>query len=95
MTKMGPTMTSLRRRHTAVVARQVDLDLLLLDTDAELIHQLNQTARFIWDHCDGEKSAGQIADLLADEFAVESNVALNDVVETLKKLREVNLVVDA
>ena len=88
-------MEMLRRRLGSVVARTVDRDLLLLDTESELIHQLNETASFIWNRCDGGNSAAEIAQLLADEFAVESNVALNDVVETLKKLREVNLVVDA
>ena len=88
-------MGTMRRRLGAVVAQTVDRDLLLLDTEAELIHQLNATASFIWHRCDGENSATEIARLLADEFAVESNVALNDVVETLNKLREVNLVVDA
>lgn len=88
-------MTTLRRRLGPVVARKVDLDLLLLDTEAENIHQLNETASFIWNHCDGGKSAHQIAELLASEFAVEPELALKDVVETLGKLRVLNLVVDA
>ena len=88
-------MTTVRRRLEPVVARKVDRDLLLLDTEAELIHQLNETASFIWHQCDGGQSAAEIANLLIDKYAVESSVALIDVEATLQKLREVNLVVDA
>lgn len=88
---MNPLNIRLRRKQDAVQAREVDDDLLLLDTDSDQIHQLNLTARFIWQRCDGEQSAEQIAGMLAEVFAVEPQVALEDVVETLGKLQSLKL----
>jgi hypothetical protein len=87
-------MLTLRRRPGPILVRELDTDLLLLDADSDQIHQLNSTARFIWQRCDGKQSAEEIADLLANEFAVESRVALKDVIETLGKLQALNLLVD-
>ena len=75
--------------------REVDRDLLLLDTESDHIHQLNQTASFIWRSCDGTSSAEDIAGSLAKDYEVEKHIALKDVVETLGSLRALNLVVDA
>jgi hypothetical protein len=88
-------MLTLRRRLGPILVRELDADLLLLDADSDQIHQLNSTARFIWQRCDGKQSAEEIADLLASEFAVESRVALKDVIETLGKLQALNLLVDS
>lgn len=88
-------MTTLRKRLAAVMVREVDRDILLLDTESDHIHQLNQTASFIWRSCDGASSAEEIAGLLAKEYEVEKHVALKDVIETLSSLRALNLFVDA
>jgi hypothetical protein len=88
-------MLRLRKKEGPVMVRELDADLLLLDVDSDRIHQLNRTARFIWQRCDGKQTAEEIADLLATEFAVESRVALKDVIETLGKLQALNLLVDA
>ena len=88
-------MTSLRKRRETVLIREVDPEILILDTEADLIHQLNQTAAFIWHQCERATSANEIAALLATEFQIDQDVALKDVVETLERLRELNLVVDA
>jgi hypothetical protein len=64
-------MTKLRRRLKAVMAREVDDGVLLLDTESDRIHQLNQTASFIWSRCDEVASAEEIAVLLAKEFGID------------------------
>lgn len=91
---MGLTMKTLRRRTAAVLVRKVEHDLLLLDTESNRIHQLNDTARFIWQKCDGEQSAESIAEMLTDAYSVETSTALQDVVETLNNLQALNLVVE-
>ncbi len=87
-------MLKLRRKQGPVLVREMESDLLLLDAESDQIHQLNSTARFIWQRCDGKQSAEEIADLLASEFAVELRVALKDVIETLGKLQALNLLVE-
>jgi len=85
----------LRKRLDAVMVREVDPEVLLLDTEADQIHQLNQTASFIWRRCEEVGSAEELAALVAAEFDVEQDLILNDVVETLDQLRALKLIVDA
>ena len=86
-------MTFLRRRLNAVTTHQVGQDLLLLDIESDRIHQLNQTASFIWQKCDEAASAEDIVRSLAAVFDVEERVARQDVTETLTRLRALKLVV--
>ena len=85
----------LRRRLNDIMVRQVGQELLLLDTASNQIHQLNQTATFIWNKCDDARSSDDIARLLAIKYEISYRLAISDVVQTLEKLREVNLIVEA
>lgn len=87
-------MNTIRKKLAGVTIREVDRDLLLLDTETQRIHQLNATASFIWRCCDEAASAEEIAGLLAAEYAVDEHIALRDVAETLRQLRELSLLVD-
>lgn len=77
------------------MVREVDREVLLLDTESNLIHKLNQTASFIWRLLDQGRSADEIAGMLAKEFEVEEHVAARDVSSTLEKLLQLKLVVGA
>ncbi len=72
-------MNSLRRRVNGVMEREVDGEIFLLDTESNLIHQLNRTASFIWRKCQERASVGEIAEVLAKEFDVEEDETLEDV----------------
>jgi hypothetical protein len=85
-------MGSVRRRLDSVMVREVDGELLLLDTNSNRIHQLNRTASFIWQRCDEVASVAELAAELALEFDVERGQALNDVTKTLNTLRSLELV---
>jgi Coenzyme PQQ synthesis protein D (PqqD) len=73
--------------------QNVDQELLILDQGSGVIHQLNPTATLIWQKCDEGLSAPQMAQLLAQKYEIEEDVARKDVVETLEKLKALNLVV--
>lgn len=75
--------------------REVDDGILLLDMEADQIHQLNETAGFIWRQCDGVALATEIAASLALEYGLEEEVAVRDVDMVLSKLRMLNLVIEA
>jgi len=64
-------MTNVRRRVDSLMVREVDGELLLLDTSSNRIHQLNRTASFIWQRCDDVGSEAELAAELAVEFDVE------------------------
>ena len=87
-------MNTMRQKLAGVTMREVDDDLLVLDTETQRIHQLNATASFIWRCCGQAASAEEIAGLLAAEYAIDEHIALRDVAEALSQLRELNLVVD-
>lgn len=65
----------------------------MLDLESGKIHQFNLTASYIWHKCDGKTLLGEIAGLLAAEFDVDRRTAEQDVVATINKLRELQLLV--
>jgi Coenzyme PQQ synthesis protein D (PqqD) len=83
------------RRRTDVQACLLDGELVMLDRDREFVHQLNKTASFIWEQCDGRRTAAEIADQLAETFEVDGQTALKDVLEILVTLKDLNLVENA
>ena len=82
----------LRKRLDALTVREVEDELLLLDTESNRIHQLNRTASQIWRRCD-IASPDSIAAELVREYDVDEEQALSDVVHTLESFRSLNLVV--
>ena len=87
-------VASLRRRRVGIMVRDLDGELIILDTEADRIHQLNRTAGFIWRNLDEAPAPERLAGLLAEEFDVEAHVALTDVLETLQRFRGLNLVLN-
>ena len=87
-------MNRLRKRAESLVVREVCDGILLLDMEADKIHQLNATAGFIWRHCDGVASAGDIAASVARKYDIDEGSAARDVEMALSELRALNLVVE-
>ncbi len=54
--------------------------------------ELNETARFIYDHCDGAQGTDDIARLVAREYDVTVEQAHLDVVTCVAALRDMGLV---
>ena len=84
----------LRRRREGIMIREVVGDLLLLDSESGEIHQLNETATFIWRNCEEAPSVEALAAMLASEFDVAHDVAARDVEDALGRLRALNLLVE-
>ncbi|HEY9532776.1 MAG TPA: PqqD family protein [Burkholderiales bacterium] len=83
------------RRDDAVMVREIDGEVLILDGRTDRIHKLNRTASFIWRRCEEGATAEGIASALAGEFAVHSQTALADVLRTLDELRSLDLLATA
>lgn len=77
-----------------MMVREIGDDLLVLDVEADKVHQLNVTAGLIWRMCESETSPEATARLLAERFDVDAEVALNDIRKTVAELRALNLLVD-
>ncbi len=85
----------IRPKLDGVTVRPVEDELLLLDSETQRIHQLNPTASLIWRCCGEAASEEEIATQLVARYAVDEAVALRDVADTLRRLLELRLVVDA
>ena len=74
------------------ISREVNGEMLVLDGRAELIHQLNPTATFIWQQAQSGSAAAEIALALAEQYDIDPETAHRDVAATLARLKELNLV---
>ena len=81
-------------RRTDVQSRLVDGEMIVLDREHDLIHQFNKTATFIWEHCDGQRSAAEIAQKICENFEVDEPTAVKQVIETLERLENLHLIGD-
>jgi len=81
------------KRRDGLILQKVQQDLLLLDTEFNQIHQLNETASFIWENWEQVPDPVEISRLLAQKFDVEEQVVLNDVSAIVGRLQELNLLV--
>lgn len=81
------------RRRADVTTHALGDELVLHDEKHARVHVLNATARFIWDHCNGEMSEeGLVAVMKALFPEIDETELRNDVLETLKELRFKGLV---
>jgi hypothetical protein len=71
--------------------RTIDGETLILNRQDGRLHQLNPTASFIWDCCDGNSNLADIVDRLAGAYEVDPNTARKDVEEVISNLRSSNL----
>ena len=83
------------KRRPDVRTRLVDGELVVLDRERGLIRQLNKTATYIWQQCDGQHTAATIAGQVCEAFEVDEPTALKDVCEILTRLQNLDLVVKA
>lgn len=79
------------KRRSDIQSRLVDGEIVVLDRQQGLIHQLNKTASYIWEQCNGQRTAAVIAHQVCEVFEVEEPTALTDVLEILKTLQDLKL----
>jgi PqqD family protein of HPr-rel-A system len=85
-------MTDARIGREGLLVREVDGELLVLDTEADRIHQLNSTASEIWRLHHAGSDANEIADALANRFEVDKDKAVTDVFQVLQDFRALGLI---
>ncbi len=79
------------KRRSDLNYRTIDGETVILNRKDGRLHQLNATASFIWDCCDGNSNIAEIIDRLVRAYEVDSSTARKDVGEVLSKLRNSNL----
>jgi methyltransferase-like protein len=79
------------RQRAGLTARTVGGEIILLDRVTNQVHQLNVTASFVWQRCDGEHTGPDIAEALLGAYDVDPLTARDAVVGTLHQLNELGL----
>jgi hypothetical protein len=79
------------KKRTDVNARNIEGEVVILDRRNGAIHQLNQTAAFVWDLCNGDTSLEAIAARLTEAFEIDLDAARRDVGTTLDTLNAIGL----
>ena len=78
-------------RRSDLVYRRVQGETVVLNPDKKVVHQLNPTASFIWDCCDGAHSIDRIAARLVAEYDVDAGTSRKDVDRLVSHLQDLNL----
>jgi hypothetical protein len=78
-------------RRTDLMTRLIEGEVVILDREAGKVHQLNPTAGYVWNNCDGSSTVGSIAERLAEAFDVTPEKALRDVEALLQELQGLGL----
>ena len=60
--------------------------IIALKETNEKVFKLNQTAAYIWEHCDGKKNVEELVNELCEQFSVDKATALEDTVEFIIKM---------
>lgn len=85
-------MTTLKPLHNPMLAwREIEGEVVIISPEESMLHELNQTASFIWKQLDGKRTMEEIARLLAQEFEVPVEQALADTEELVAQLQEKQL----
>jgi hypothetical protein len=84
-----------RKRSDALAAREMEDEVLLLDMEANLIHQLNPAASVIWQRLASPASMLEIAESLVSRFDVALETAERDVAEMVDRLQALGLIVES
>jgi hypothetical protein len=79
------------RRRADLRVRVVDGETVVFDRRQGLIHQLNHTAHYIWERCDGTSTIAEIAQQLATAFVVEVQTAADDVATLVEQFQTLEL----
>jgi len=56
------------------------------------LYPLNRTASRVWELIDGERTAGEIGDIIAREYEIARDEAVADVIRFLKELESIGAV---
>jgi len=67
------------KRRADITTRDVNGETLILDRKHEEVHQLNNTASYVWQRCDGKTSVAEIALSMAHDFCAEPGDVEQDV----------------
>jgi PqqD family protein of HPr-rel-A system len=82
----------LPKRRADLSFRDVDGETVVLDRRLGKVHQLNRTASYVWQHCDGSTEVREIVASLARSYGVEPGDVEADVAAVMARPAELRLI---
>jgi hypothetical protein len=82
----------LPRRRPDFVLHDRELRSFIISPDRSVAHELNPTARAVWELCDGTTTVDELVDAICEVFSVEREVAMADVTAIVDDLVAAGLV---
>jgi Coenzyme PQQ synthesis protein D (PqqD). len=83
-----------KTRRPDLLTSWVDGEVVILDRVRGLVHQLNPTASYIWNACDGRHDVDEIAAGVAADFECAPAAVLDDVLRSLSDFERLGLFVE-
>jgi len=92
------SLTSVVRQSPNIVSRNIAGEAVLVPVartadEVDSIYTLNETASTIWDALDGQRTLGDILDLVVAEYEVTRQQAEQDLYDLVAQLSEVRAIV--
>jgi hypothetical protein len=81
------------QKNPALAWREIDEATVIISPTDSVMHELNDTGSFLWKNIDGQRSAAELAGLLAENYEVAPDVALTDTQALLEEMSSRKLVV--
>jgi hypothetical protein len=78
-------------RRSDIIVRYIEGEAVVLDRHSGFIHQLNHTAIYIWDRCNGQLTTAEIVSQLMLTFEVNESMATHDVSTMLSHFHSLRL----
>jgi hypothetical protein len=85
MTDLNPV------RNPLLAWRMIEGEVVVISPEDSSVHELNETASFIWNALNGERTSAEIAALLSKEYDVVPEEALAHTQELIVSLQEKKL----
>lgn len=80
------------KKRENITVQAVEDETLLLDLASNNIHQLNTSASFIWQNCDGNNTEADLEKLLLNQYEIDAATAKQDTKNIINQLLEMRLI---
>lgn len=87
------TLTHYPQQREDIIAQHVLNEMVLYDSEQEEGYSLNESARGIWDLCNGQRTIQDICLELATPLSIDPNLLHNDVLTAIQHLAGRNLII--
>ena len=87
--------SALWQKNPILAWRELDGEIVIISPNNSVLHELNETASFVWKQLDGRRSGAEIATSLAVQYDVKAEDALGDIETLVEELASRQLLVPA